>query len=77
MRTFQINSLIKFLVSFTCLEHHVFIIESTSFHQLDCLHKSMKNIPYKTACTNGLPDDEHMMLETCTRHPKNLIKLLI
>jgi len=27
----------------------------------------MKNIPYKTACTNGLPDDEHMMFETCGR----------
>jgi hypothetical protein len=27
----------------------------------------MKNIPYKTACTNGLPDDEHMMFETCRR----------
>jgi len=28
----------------------------------------MKNIPYKTACTNGLPDVEHMMFETCTRN---------
>jgi len=28
----------------------------------------MKNIPYKTACTNVLPDDEHMMFETCRRH---------
>jgi hypothetical protein len=28
----------------------------------------MKNIPYKTACKNGLPDDEHMKLETCRRH---------
>jgi len=27
----------------------------------------MKNIPYKTACTNGLPDDEHMMFETCRK----------
>jgi hypothetical protein len=27
----------------------------------------MENIPYKTACTNGLPDDEHMMFETCKR----------
>jgi len=25
----------------------------------------MKNIPYKTACTNGLPDGEHTMFETC------------
>jgi len=22
----------------------------------------------KTACTNGLPDDEHMIVETCRRH---------
>ena len=22
----------------------------------------------KTACTNGLPDDKHMMFETCRRH---------
>jgi hypothetical protein len=22
----------------------------------------------KTACTNGLPDEEHMMFETCRRH---------
>jgi hypothetical protein len=28
----------------------------------------MKNIPYKTACTNGLPDDEHIMFKTCRRH---------
>jgi hypothetical protein len=27
----------------------------------------MKNIPYKTAFTNGLPDDENMMFETCRR----------
>jgi hypothetical protein len=33
-----------------------------------CLHKCMKNIPYKTACTNGLPDDEHMIFKTCRRH---------
>jgi len=29
----------------------------------------MKNIPYKTACSNGLPD-EHMVFETCRRHQK-------
>jgi len=28
----------------------------------------MKNIPYNTACTNGLPDDEHVMFETCRGH---------
>ena len=27
-----------------------------------------KNVPYKTACTNGLPDDEHVMFETCRSH---------
>ena len=36
-----------------------------SFHLLDCLHKCMENIPYKTTCTNGLPDDEHEMYATC------------
>jgi hypothetical protein len=25
----------------------------------------MKNIPYKTARTNGVTDDEHMLFETC------------
>jgi len=40
----------------------------TSFHLLDCLHKCMKNIPYKTACLNGLPDDEHTIFETRRRH---------
>jgi hypothetical protein len=75
MRTFQINSLVKFLVSSTRLEHHVFIIENTSFHLLHCLQKCMKNIPYKTACRNGLPDDEHMMFQTRRRHPKNWIEI--
>jgi len=28
----------------------------------------MINVLYKTACTNGLPDDEHVMFETCRRH---------
>jgi len=28
----------------------------------------MKNIPYNSACTNGLIDDENMMFETCRRH---------
>jgi len=27
-----------------------------------------KNIPYKTARINGLPDDKHTMFETCRRH---------
>jgi len=27
----------------------------------------MRNVTHKTACTNGLPDDEHMMFETCRR----------
>jgi len=44
-------------------------VSSTSSHLLDCLHKRMKNPPIKkTACTNGLPYDEHMMFETCRRH---------
>ena len=37
---------------------------NTSFHLLDCLPKCMINIPHKTACTNGLLDEEHMMIET-------------
>ena len=41
---------------------------STTFHLLDCLHKCVKNIPYKTACTNGLPGDEHVMFETWRWH---------
>ena len=28
---------------------------------------STKNKPYKSACTDGIPDDEHMMFETCRR----------
>jgi len=27
----------------------------------------MKNVPYKTACTNGVHDDDNMMFETCRR----------
>jgi len=51
-------------------------ISSISFHLLDCLHKCMQNILHKTACTNGLPDDEHMMFETC-RWCQEWIKTLI
>jgi len=29
--------------------------------------KSMENLPYKTASTNGLPNDEHVF-ESCRRH---------
>jgi len=36
----------------------------------------MKNIPYKTTCTNILPDDEHVMFDTL-EDTKNLIKTLI
>jgi hypothetical protein len=32
----------------------------------------MKIIPYKTACTNGLPDDKHMMFETCKELSSNI-----
>jgi hypothetical protein len=28
----------------------------------------MKDIPQKTAFKHGLPEDKHMMLETCRRH---------
>jgi len=39
----------------------------TYFKLVDCLHKCMENIPFKAACTNSLPDDEHKMFETCRR----------
>jgi len=48
MHNFQINILIKFLVSSACFEHHMFIVRKTictSFHLLNWLHKCMKNIP--------------------------------
>jgi len=32
-----------------------------------CLRKCMKNMTYKTACTNDLPGDEYKMFETCRR----------
>jgi hypothetical protein len=41
---------------------------SKSFHPLDCLHKSVKNKPYKIAWTNVITDDEHMMLKTRKWH---------
>jgi hypothetical protein len=71
MHTFEINVLIQFLVSSTCFEHHVFIISSLAggrmqrIHLPDSIHEFMKNITYKSACTNGFPADEHMMFETC------------
>ena len=40
---------------------------NTNCRMLDCWHKCKKNAPYKTACTNVLPDDEHMMFDTCRR----------
>ena len=45
-------------------------VSSISFNLLDCSHKCMKDILYKTACTNGLPDDKHVMFVTCRRHQK-------
>ena len=32
-------------------------------------------IPLKTAYTNGLPDDEHTMFETCGKTPSTELKL--
>ena len=43
---------------------------NTSFNLLDCLYKCMKNEPYKTECTDGLLDAEHMMFKTCRRQEK-------
>jgi hypothetical protein len=52
----------------TKISKHNKKVSRTSFQLLDCLHKCMQNIPYKTACTNGLPDDKHTMFETRRRH---------
>jgi len=52
-------------------------VSSISFHLLYCLHKCMENIPYKTACTNGLPDDEHMMYATCRNINLKSMNLLV
>jgi hypothetical protein len=52
------------------------LCSSTSSHLLDYLYKHTKNIAYKTACTNGLPDHETW----CSKHvddTKNWIKTLI
>jgi len=87
MYTFQIHVLIRFLTSFAGFEHRGFIIKKTVFtgsfyickwksvfeHNLPpagCLHKCIKIITYKN-CVYGLPDDEHMMLETCTGRKKS------
>ena len=51
-----------------CVMHLYKQSDSLVFHLLDWLHKCMKNIPLKTACTNGLPDDEHVIFETRLRH---------
>jgi hypothetical protein len=58
-----------FMVCFSCVYVSSLTVEgsSTSFHLVDCLPKHIK----KTACTNGLPDDEHMTFETCRRHELN------
>ena len=49
---------------------------NTSLHLLVSLHECQKNIPYKTACTNGLPDDGQMMFEHLV-DAKNWIKTII
>ena len=33
-----------------------------------CCNFSVTIKPYKTCCTNGLPDDKHKMFETYRRH---------
>ena len=44
------------------------LVSNTPFHLLDCLHECMKGTQYKIVRTNSLPEDEHMMFETCRRH---------
>jgi hypothetical protein len=87
MHTIQINALIRILASSARFEHHGFIIKKTVFTgsfcmfaggkvcsnslpPARCLHKYMKVITYKH-CVYNLPDDEHMMLETCRRRQKS------
>ena len=77
MHTFQINILIQFLASSTRFEHHLFIIRKTictcSFvwYLIYChCNYSMKNIPYKTGCTNGLPDDKHVNVRNMYKAPR-------
>ena len=74
MHIFQNKVLIQFLESCTCFEHYVFIIRKTicTYSIVRYVsHKEMKitlyKISYKIACTNGLPEDEHMMFELCRR----------
>ena len=43
---------------------------------LHYLYKYTKDVPYKTSLANGLPDDEHMLFETCRRR-QELMKTLI
>jgi hypothetical protein len=48
------------LVSSTCFELHVFI----------------SGRPFARACTNGLPDDDRVMFETCKPTKYTLFKLM-
>jgi hypothetical protein len=50
----------------SCVRHHEdhLYMQFAYGRLLDCLHKRRKNIPYKIACKNGLPDDEHVKFET-------------
>jgi hypothetical protein len=47
------------------------VLSNTLLHLLDCLYRYMKNKPQKTACTIGLPYNEHMRFETCRRCQKS------
>jgi len=73
MHTFKINALIQYFTYYICFETPGFIIRKKVCKAvfMVCLYKCMKNMPYKTACTNGLPDDGHMMFETCRRHEES------
>jgi hypothetical protein len=54
MHTFQITVLIQF-TAFPSTCSAVYVNACKTYHK-------------KTAFKNGLPDDEHMMFETCRRH---------
>ena len=62
----------QFLVSYTCFEHLMFIIKEDMrfFYGMFFMYLCKQSSRWKDAfdTTNGLPDDEHKMFETCRRH---------
>jgi hypothetical protein len=44
------------------------MFSTENYSMFSYINTGKRNI--KTACTNGLPDDEHVMFEICRRHKK-------